>query len=108
LFFRLQVSAEHAGRREALSITENSALGHSTMTISGGHPIDIRTSRFSLSGRTRYPGPSDPCCLPHVLDLPRDLALEATAFHEAGHALVALLGYRRDTGQRGNEMILKP
>lgn len=56
------------------------------------HPVWIgKPDEDALSGCTRHPVPSDWCCTAGGLDLPRTLnAREATAFHEAGHAVLAL------------------
>ncbi|GAA2996457.1 hypothetical protein GCM10010519_31780 [Streptomyces lactacystinicus] len=62
------------------------------MTIPPRFPIEVETQTSVRSGYTRNPSPPSLCCVSHVLDLPRDLSLAATAFHESGHGLLALLG----------------
>ncbi|MFH9967844.1 hypothetical protein ACH4PR_41920 [Streptomyces mirabilis] len=57
------------------------------------HPIWIgRSGEDGLSGFTRYALPSEWCCTAGGLDLPGGIsARETTAFHEAGHTLLALI-----------------
>jgi hypothetical protein len=57
------------------------------------HPIWIgRPDEDDLEGFTRHPLPSGWCCTAGGLDLPAGIsAREATAFHEAGHTVLALI-----------------
>lgn len=57
------------------------------------HYISIgRPGEEKLSGCTRYAAPSGWCCTAGGLDLPGGInAREATAFHEAGHTVLALV-----------------
>nr|WP_168504500.1 hypothetical protein [Streptomyces sp. S1D4-11]QIY93180.1 hypothetical protein HEP87_01920 [Streptomyces sp. S1D4-11] len=63
------------------------------MTPPIAHSVWIdRPGEDGLSGFTRYSAPSGWCCTAGGLDLPRDIsAREATAFHEAGHTILALI-----------------
>ncbi|MFB7438332.1 hypothetical protein ACFC01_08385 [Streptomyces mirabilis] len=63
------------------------------MTHPIAHPIWIgKPGEDGHSGFTRYKAPSGWCCVAGSLDLPKSInAREATAFHEAGHTVLALV-----------------